>query len=161
MHDAGSTTRKLIARPCELLSTGAIAPSIEQYAGALAALTHLGAARVTAATGSPIAEIGIARRERASGRCACCCDPSALVRHNDCIRGACEGQRASFQTRRDGCFHVDRSRHVLDLGSLWALSQRALEGTTIEAADSDPGVLVRMVAVSTGNASLHRAQMNS
>src|SRR2546428_13872442 len=60
VHDAGSTTRKLIARPCELLSIGAIAPSIEQYAGALPALTHLGAARVTPATGSPIAEIAIA-----------------------------------------------------------------------------------------------------
>src|SRR6059036_1982498 len=60
VHEAGSTTRKLIARPCELVSIGAIAPSIEQYAGALPALTHLGAARVTPATGSPIAEIGIA-----------------------------------------------------------------------------------------------------
>src|SRR4051812_14999106 len=59
VHEAGNTTRKLIARPCELLSIGAIAPSIKQYAGALAALTHLGAARVTPATGSPMAEAGI------------------------------------------------------------------------------------------------------
>ena len=56
VQEAGSTTRKLIARPCELVSIGAIAPSIEQYAGALLPLTHLGAARLTPATGSPIAE---------------------------------------------------------------------------------------------------------
>src|SRR6185369_2530214 len=60
VQEPGSTTRKLIARPCELLSIGAIAPSIEQYAGALPVLTHVGAARLTPATGSPIAEIGIA-----------------------------------------------------------------------------------------------------
>src|SRR3989442_15768333 len=59
VHEAGSTTRKLIARPCELLSIGAIAPSIEQYAGALPALTHLGAARLTSAAGSPMAIAGI------------------------------------------------------------------------------------------------------
>src|SRR5438128_2721994 len=64
VHEAGNTTRKLIARPCELLSIGAIAPSIEQYAGPLAALTHLGAARLTPATGSPIAEAGIAVSSR-------------------------------------------------------------------------------------------------
>src|SRR2546426_12355642 len=59
VHEAGSTTRKLIARPCELLSMGAIAPSIEQYAGAVPALTHFGEARLTPATGSPMAEAGI------------------------------------------------------------------------------------------------------
>src|SRR5438094_148301 len=63
VHEAGNTTRKLIARPCELLSIGAIAPSIEQYAGALAVLTHLGAARVTPATGSPMADAGIVGSE--------------------------------------------------------------------------------------------------
>jgi len=42
--------------PLHLVSIGAIAPSIEQYAGALLPLTHLGAARLTPATGAPIAE---------------------------------------------------------------------------------------------------------
>src|SRR5436853_2612013 len=59
VHEAGSTTRKLIARPCELLSVGAMAPSIEQYAGSVPALTHFGGARLTPATGSPMAEAGI------------------------------------------------------------------------------------------------------
>src|SRR5947209_2141284 len=58
VHEAGSTTRKLIARPCELLSMGAMAPSIEQYARSVPALTHLGGARLTPATGSPMAEAG-------------------------------------------------------------------------------------------------------
>src|SRR5678809_1623618 len=59
-HDAGRMTRKLIGRPCELVSVGAIAPSIEQYAGALpAAATHLGEASDTPATGSPIDPTGI------------------------------------------------------------------------------------------------------
>ena len=53
-------TRKLIGRPCELVSVGAMAPSIEQYAGALpVAATHRGEASVTPATGSPIDATGI------------------------------------------------------------------------------------------------------
>src|SRR5262245_58896140 len=44
-------------RPCGLASVGAIAPSIEQYAGAFPlAGTQRGAASVTALTGSPIAD---------------------------------------------------------------------------------------------------------
>src|SRR4030095_2499719 len=50
LHDAGRMTRKLIGCPYALLSIGAITPSIEQYAGALPAGTHLGAASVTPAT---------------------------------------------------------------------------------------------------------------
>src|SRR5580692_5806852 len=42
VHEAGSTTRKLIGRPYELLSMGAMAPSIEQYAGVLPAATQRG-----------------------------------------------------------------------------------------------------------------------
>src|SRR6185436_10334603 len=62
----GSTTRKLIGRPFTLVSVGAMAPSIEQYAGALpAAATQRGAASVTAATGSPIAVVGIIVPSRA------------------------------------------------------------------------------------------------
>src|SRR6185436_11616123 len=54
-------TRKLIGRPCVLVSVGAMTPSIEQYAGALpVAATHRGAASVTPATGSPIDATGIA-----------------------------------------------------------------------------------------------------
>src|SRR3989442_9829849 len=67
VHAAGSTTRKLIGRPYELLSMGAIAPSIEQYAGTLpVAATHRGAESVTPATGSPMADVGIVDPRRAS-----------------------------------------------------------------------------------------------
>src|SRR2546427_12445249 len=67
VHEAGSTTRKLIGRPYELLSMGAIAPSIEQYAATLpVAATHRGAESVTPATGSPMADVGIVDPRRAS-----------------------------------------------------------------------------------------------
>src|SRR5262245_50535885 len=60
VHDAGSTTRKLMGRPLELVSVGAITPSMEQKAGALpVAGTHHGAARVTPATASPIDATGM------------------------------------------------------------------------------------------------------
>src|SRR5262249_56413385 len=72
--------------------------------------------------------------------------------------GTGKGQRASIQNRRHGCFCVDRSRHKLDVGSLWPVPQRTLERHATQAAHSGSGVLVCMVAVSAGNAPLHRAQ---
>ncbi len=65
VQEAGSTTRKLMERPFELVSVGAIAPSMEQYAGGVPAATHRGAASVTPATGSPIDETGIVVPSRA------------------------------------------------------------------------------------------------
>src|SRR5688572_10272382 len=73
-----------MGRPFALVSVGAIAPSIEQYAGAFSvAATHRGAARVTPATGSPMDETGMAppifsgvqsaiETTRGAGVCAVC-----------------------------------------------------------------------------------------
>src|SRR6476620_7015331 len=44
VQETGSTTRKLMDRPFELVSVGAIAPSIEQYAGVAPDATQRGAA---------------------------------------------------------------------------------------------------------------------
>src|SRR5262249_32700572 len=83
---------------------------------------------------------------------------SAVIRYDDRVRGACKGQRASVQNRRLGSFCVDRSRHKLDVRSLWPVPHRTLEGHATEAAHSASRFLVCMVAVSAGNAALHRAQ---
>src|SRR5215218_4502315 len=57
---AGRTTRKLMGRALDALSTGAIAPSTAHCAAAAAvAAVHAGAFNVTAATGSPMAEAGM------------------------------------------------------------------------------------------------------
>ena len=66
VQEAGSTTRKLMGRPFGLVSVGAIAPSIEQYAGAAPAAPPTGARQaVTPATGSPIAATGMSVPNRA------------------------------------------------------------------------------------------------
>ena len=65
LHDAGSSTRKLIGRAVGLVSTGAIVPSTRQCAGApLAASTQDGVASVTLRTGAPMAAggTGVPRR---------------------------------------------------------------------------------------------------
>ena len=60
-QDAGSATPKRIGLAVGLLSTGAMLPSMLQYAGApSASACHCGALRVTAETGSPMALTGIA-----------------------------------------------------------------------------------------------------
>ena len=73
-----------MGRPFTLVSVGAMAPSIEQYAGALpVAATHRGAARVTPATGSPIDETGIVAPSLVLVQ------SSAVISRLPCAAGAC------------------------------------------------------------------------
>ena len=56
-HEAGSTTRKLSGLAVVAVLMGAIDPSMRQNAGAVVdSACQIGAASVTAETGSPIAE---------------------------------------------------------------------------------------------------------
>ena len=67
IHDAGSTTRKLIGLAVLAVSTGAIDPSTRQCAGTpFAASTHDGADSVTLRTGSPIADGAIVAPSRSA-----------------------------------------------------------------------------------------------
>jgi hypothetical protein len=61
LHDAGSTTRKLIGLALGSFETGAMEPSTLQYPGVdSVASVQTGGFRLTPDTGSPIFEIGIA-----------------------------------------------------------------------------------------------------
>src|SRR5262249_19669711 len=99
-----------------------------------------------------------ARRERSRRRSAGAGDSSAVVRYDNSVRSARKGQGLAVSGGGRGCELSNRSRNALLVERLRTLPGRTAQRNAIKSADPHAGVLVRMVAVSPADESLHRKQ---